>query len=104
MYYDLIYQIVFLSPFIIYAAKRGGREIIMRELIDELNALSWPKKLILALPAFDLIWCLYRLAKSIDEKNTGGIVLAAVFILFYPYVAIFDIVYLMIKKDIWWFH
>ena len=74
----------------------------MAELIKEFDELSWAKKLILATLA-PTAWNLYRLAKSIDKKSVGGIILAAIFAL--PLcmpVMIFDIVFIMIKKNIWW--
>ena len=75
----------------------------MAELIKEFEDLSWLKKLLLALIC-PLAWNLYRLAKSIDAKNTGGIILAAVFgLMISPAVMIFDIVFIMMKKTVWWF-
>lgn len=76
----------------------------MVELIKEYEELSWLKKLILALIC-PFAWNLYRLSCSISKKNVGGIILAAVFLI--PVVAlpvaIFDVVFLMIKKHVWWF-
>ena len=74
----------------------------MVELIKEFDELSWAKKLLIAVIA-PLAWNLYRLAKSIDKKSVGGIILAAIFALPLSIpVGIFDIVFIMIKKNIWW--
>lgn len=74
----------------------------MVELIKEFDELSWLKKLLIAVVA-PLAWNLYRLAKSIEKKSVGGIILAAVFALPLSVpVAIFDIVFIMIKKNVWW--
>ena len=74
----------------------------MSELIREFDELSWLKKLLLAL-IMPLAWNLYRLAKSIEKKNVGGIILAAVLgLVIAPITAIFDIVYIMMKQTVWW--
>ncbi len=74
----------------------------MAELIKEFDELSWAKKLLVAIIA-PLAWNLYRLAKSIDKKSVVGIILAAIFALPLSIpVSIFDIVFIMIKKNIWW--
>ena len=73
----------------------------MTELIREFEELSWLKKLILAF--FPFAWNLYRLAKAIEKKDVGGIILAVVFFMFFAPVMVFDIVFIMIKKQVWWF-
>ena len=74
----------------------------MVELIKEFDELSWAKKLLVAVIA-PLVWNLYRLAKSIEKKNVLGIILAAIFALPLSVpVMIFDIVFIMIKKNVWW--
>jgi len=74
----------------------------MSELIREFDELSWLKKLLLAL-IMPLAWNLYRLAKSIEKKNVGGIILAAVLgLVIAPITAIFDVVYIMMKQTVWW--
>ena len=73
----------------------------MSELIKEFEELSWFKKLLLA-AICPIAWNLYRIAKSVESKNTGNVVMAAVFTAFSLPVWIFDIVFIMIKKQIWW--
>ena len=73
----------------------------MSELIREYEELSWLKKLLIAF--IPLAWNLYRLAKSIEKKDVGGIILAVVFCMFFAPVMVFDIVFIMIKKHVWWF-
>lgn len=76
----------------------------MAELIKEFDELSWLKKLLLVLIC-PIAWNIYRLARSIEKKNVGGIILVAVVelsLLSIP-VSIFDIVFIMIKKTVWWF-
>ena len=74
----------------------------MSELINSFDELSWFHKLLLAIIA-PIAWNIYRLVKSIEAKNVGAIILAAVFtLLLAPYVMIFDIVFILIKKKIWW--
>lgn len=73
----------------------------MSELIREYEELSWLKKLLITF--IPLAWNLYRLAKSIEKKDVGGIILAVVFCMFFAPVMVFDIVFIMIKKHVWWF-
>jgi hypothetical protein len=74
----------------------------MSELINSFENLSWFQKLILAIIA-PIAWNIYRIIKSIEAKNVGAIILAAVFtLLLAPYVMIFDIVFILINKKIWW--
>lgn len=74
----------------------------MSELINSFENLSWFHKLILAIIT-PFAWNIYRLIKSIEAGNVGAIILAAVFtLLLAPYVMIFDIVFIIIKKKIWW--
>ena len=61
-------------------------------------------KVILALPALDIIWAVYRICKSAMKNNTVGIIIGVLFIILgiFP-VAIFDIIYLVLyKKNVWW--
>ncbi len=75
----------------------------MKDIIKALDNLPFIVKLILCIPALDIVWLVYRLLRSIDAKNTLGIVLCiVVFIVGIPFVWLFDLLYLLIKKEIWW--
>ena len=61
-------------------------------------------KVVLALPALDIVWAVYRIIKSASKNNVVGILIGVLFIVLglFP-VAIFDIVYLILyKKNVWW--
>ena len=61
-------------------------------------------KVVLALPALDIVWAVYRIIKSALKNNVVGILIGVLFIVLglFP-VAIFDIVYLILyKKNVWW--
>ena len=75
----------------------------MKNLINAMNDLPWILKLVLCIPALDIIWCIVRLLRSLDKNNPVGIVLAILTIV--PgaaFVWIVDIVCVLLKGEIWW--
>ena len=61
-------------------------------------------KIVLALPALDIIWAVYRIIKSAIKNNVVGILIGVLFIVLglFP-VAVFDIIYLVLyQKNVWW--
>ena len=75
----------------------------MKELIKTFDGLPKWLKIILALPALDIVWAVYRLCKSLTKKNVLGIVLAVVMLVICP--AIFwlvDIITLIISDKVLW--
>ena len=61
-------------------------------------------KIVLALPALDIIWAVYRIVKSAIKNNVVGILIGVLFIVLglFP-VAVFDIIYLVLyQKNVWW--
>ncbi|MBO5789594.1 MAG: hypothetical protein J6V82_00760 [Clostridia bacterium] len=75
----------------------------MKDLIKAIDNLPKWVKIILAIPALDIIWCVYRLLRSIDKKNTLGIVLAAVLIAFgFSFLWIIDILCIAFNDKVWW--
>ena len=75
----------------------------MKDLIKTFDKLPLLVKVILALPLLDIVWAVYRLCRSIDKKNTVGIVLAIVLLFLCP--AIFwlvDIITLLVINKVLW--
>ena len=61
-------------------------------------------KIVLALPALDIIWAVYRIVKSAIKNNVVGILIGVLFIVLglFP-VAVFDIIYLVLyQENVWW--
>ena len=87
---------------ILYSKFLGG--LFMQKFCDTLDSFPLWLKIIIAIPFLDIVWAVYRIFKSIMVKNWFGVVIAGicVFLGLFP-VAIFDIIYLAIKKDkVWW--
>ena len=75
----------------------------MKDLIKALDNLPKLVKLILAIPALDIVWVVYRLLRSLDKKNMLGIVLAIVLIIFgIPFLWIVDILCIALNDKVWW--
>lgn len=75
----------------------------MEDYIKTFDNLPLWAKILLALPFVDLVWGLYRLFKSINNKYSLGIVLAVVLILFAGFWFIVDIITLATQGKILWF-
>ena len=75
----------------------------MKEFIKAMDNLPWIAKLILCIPALDIVWTIYRLIKSIDAKNNLGIVLSIVLFVFAPFVWLVDLICVILNKQVWWF-
>ncbi len=60
-------------------------------------------KILLALPFLDIVWVVYRLIKSVEKKNTLGIVLAVVLLVFgIPFLWLVDIITLIVSNKVLW--
>ena len=75
----------------------------MKEFIKTMDDLPFIVKIILCLFGLDIIWTVYRLIKSIDAKNTTGIVVSVIMFFCAPFVWLIDLVCVIINKKVWWF-
>ena len=75
----------------------------MKDLIKEMDNLPWLVKLILCIPALDIVWTVYRLLRSLDAKNTLGIVISIILFVCAPFVWLIDLICVILKKQVWWF-
>ena len=75
----------------------------MSSFIKAMDDLPRRLKIILALPMIDIVWVVYRLIKSIDQKNTLGIVLAIILLVIgIPFLWLVDIITLIINNKVLW--
>ena len=75
----------------------------MKSFIKGMNGLALWIKIILALPVLDIVWNIYRLARSIDKKSILGIVLAILLIIIgIPFMWLIDIITLLIANKVLW--
>jgi len=60
-------------------------------------------KVVLAIPLLDILWVVYRLFKSLEKKNTIGVVFAVVLIIVgIPFLWLVDIITLVLKDEVLW--
>ena len=75
----------------------------MKDLIKSIDNLPKLIKLILAIPALDIIWVVYRLMRSLVKKNTLGVVIAAVLIIVgLPWLWVIDLICIALTDKVWW--
>lgn len=72
----------------------------MKELIDSIDSLPILIKVILAIPALDIIWGIYRIVCSLTENDTTALIVSII-LLFVPFMWIIDIVFLILKGNVW---
>ncbi|MBO5110411.1 MAG: hypothetical protein J6D21_06810 [Clostridia bacterium] len=76
----------------------------MKDLIKAMDNLPWIVKLILCIPALDIVWVIYRIVKSLVAGNTLAIVLSIVLLIVgIPWLWAIDLVFVLLKKQVWWF-
>ena len=77
--------------------------IVMKSIIKALHDLPMLVKVILALPALDVVWVVYRLLRSLDKNNILGVVIAVLAIFVgLPWLWLVDILCIVLKGDVWW--
>lgn len=76
----------------------------LNELIRSFDNLPKIVKLILAIPALDIIWVIYRIVKSVRDNNMLGIILGVVLLFVgFPFLWLIDILFIIMKDTVWWF-
>ena len=76
----------------------------LNELIRSFDSLPKIVKLILAIPALDIIWVIYRIIKSVNDNNMLGIILGVVLLFVgVPFLWLIDIICIIMKDTVWWF-
>ena len=75
----------------------------MKDIIKAFDGLPKIVKVILALPVLDIVWACYRLIRSIDHKNTLGIVLGILMLFICPAILwILDIITILLMNKVLW--
>ncbi len=75
----------------------------MDKFFSMVDGLPFIVKILLCIPLVAIFWTVYRLLKSIAAKNILGIVLAAVLIIVgAPFLWLVDLIFIIIKGNIWW--
>jgi len=72
----------------------------MKELIKAIDELPLLVKVILAIPALDIVWGIYRICRSVDKSNSVGIVVSVI-LLFIPFMWLVDILMILMKGNVW---
>ena len=72
----------------------------MKELIKAIDALPLLIKVILASPALDIVWGIYRICRSVDNNNVAGIIVSII-LLFVPFMWLIDIIMILMKGTVW---
>ena len=76
----------------------------MRTFIDSIDALPQVLKLVLALPGVDIVWWIYRICRSLEKNNLGGVIVAVLVLLIgVPLMWLSDIITVLMKNTVWWF-
>ena len=72
----------------------------MKQFTESLEGMPLLVKLILALPALDIIWSIYRIVSALNKKNTVALIVSIV-LLFIPVTWIFDLVMVLLTGNVW---
>ena len=72
----------------------------MKELIKAFDNLPLIIKVILAIPALDVVWAIYRIVRAVAEKDTTAIIVAIV-LFFIPIMWLIDIVMILLQGNVW---
>lgn len=75
----------------------------MKDFIKAMDNLPWILKVILCIPALEIVWGVYRVCKSLVKKNTLALIIAILLIV--PGAAfmwVIDIICVILTGKIWW--
>lgn len=75
----------------------------MKGFIKWMNSAPKLLKIIFALPFLDIVWNVYRLARSINKKSVLGIVIAILLIIIgWSFLWILDIITILVGNKVLW--
>ena len=75
----------------------------MKAFIKALDDLPIIAKIIICLPALDVIWCVDRVCRSVEKNNIFGVILGILTI--FPgaaFVWLIDLITVILTGTIWW--
>ena len=71
----------------------------MKDLIKLVDDLPWIIKIILCIPALDIVWAIYRIIKGIVEKNGVKMIIGIIWLIGSISITwIFDLVTVILNK------
>lgn len=75
----------------------------MKNLIKAFDDLPLIVKVILCIPMLDIVWSIYKIARSADKSNLLGIILGILTII--PgafFIWIIDLITVLLNNKVWW--
>jgi len=75
----------------------------MKDLIKSIDSLPLIVKIILTLPALDIVWWVYRICRSMSKNNTIGVVIAIILLCVgVPFMWLVDLICILVKGSVFW--
>ena len=73
------------------------------KFVKAMDDLPLIVKIILAIPALDIIWVIYRIVKSLAKGNMLGVILGIVLIIGgLPFLWLVDMIFIVLKGQVFW--
>jgi hypothetical protein len=73
------------------------------KFVKAMDDLPLIVKIILAIPALDIIWVIYRIVKSLAKGNMIGVILGIVLVIVgLPFLWLVDIIFIVLKGQVFW--
>ena len=73
------------------------------KFLKAMDGLPLIVKIILAIPALDIIWVIYRIVKSLAKGNMLGVILGVVLIIVgLPFLWLVDMIFIVLKGQVFW--
>ncbi len=72
----------------------------MKEFIQAADNLPVLLKVILAIPALDIVWGIYRIVCALDSQNVTALVISII-LMFIPIMWIIDIIFIIMRGNVW---
>ena len=75
----------------------------MKDIVKTFDNLPLLIKLILALPAVDIVWNIIRVCRSLAKNNNVNAIIAVILIVVgIPFMWLIDIICIVLNGKIWW--
>lgn len=75
----------------------------MKDIVKTFDNLPLLIKLILALPALDIVWNIIRVCRSLAKNNNVNAIIAVILIVVgIPFMWLIDIICIVLNGKIWW--
>lgn len=72
----------------------------MKDLLKAIDSLPWIVKLILCIPALDIVWAIYRIVKGVVAKDVVKVVIGILWIVPGSIVCwLFDLITVALNKN-----